>query len=372
MDDGAILQLFAPLYSDIKEEDEFYRKKPLLAHYTSLDALEKILTTNEIWFSNPLFMNDLEEVKFGILHGATVFKGSQVIREALKSELRHTKFTAALDHFISYFEREHLLDTYVFCLSEHTPENRDGLLSMWRGYGGNGRGAAIVFDTSKFDVVKGSPLIIAQVKYGSLEKRFSWFNRTAATFATILTQNHIPDEKIYLAANALFERVKAFALFTKHHGFKEENEWRVVYMSERDTGNKLRSMQHYLNGPRGVEPRLRFRVAPIEGLTAPDLSFNKIVAAILLGPSTSSPLAVRSVARMLEVIGKPELKNRLIASSIPFRPILAISNPDSTMRKQEGPLPTDDQRRSAGHRTRAGAGLGQGTLLDLAPRAGSH
>jgi hypothetical protein len=78
-------------------------------------------------------------------------------------------------------------------------------------------------------------------------------------------------------------------------------------------------MQHYLNGPRGVEPKLRYKVEPIEGVTSPDLSFNNILSSILLGPSTSSPLAFRSVERMLEVIGKPELKDRLIASTIPLR-----------------------------------------------------
>jgi hypothetical protein len=78
-------------------------------------------------------------------------------------------------------------------------------------------------------------------------------------------------------------------------------------------------MLHYLNGPRGVEPKFRFKVAPIDGLTAADLSLNKIIAALLLGPSTSSPLAARAVARMLDVIGKPELKDRLFASTIPLR-----------------------------------------------------
>lgn len=79
-------------------------------------------------------------------------------------------------------------------------------------------------------------------------------------------------------------------------------------------------MLHNQNGPRGVEPKPRFKIAPFDGVTAPDLSLQKIVAKILLGPSTLSPLAHRSVARMLEVIGKPELTDRLVASTIPLRP----------------------------------------------------
>jgi hypothetical protein len=75
-----------------------------------------------------------------------------------------------------------------------------------------------------------------------------------------------------------------------------------------------------MNGSRGVEPKLKLKFEPIEGITPPDFSLDKIVAGILLGPSTSSALAVRSVGRMLDLIGRPELKNRLVASSIPLRP----------------------------------------------------
>ena len=68
MDDSQISDLFAPLYEDISG-DEWVRRKPLLAHYTSIQTLEKIVQTSELWFSNPLFMNDLEEVRFGMLQG---------------------------------------------------------------------------------------------------------------------------------------------------------------------------------------------------------------------------------------------------------------------------------------------------------------
>jgi Protein of unknown function (DUF2971) len=320
MSDQEIIDFFKPLYEDIRKEDEFYNKKPFLAHYTSLDALESILKSNEIWFSNPLFMNDLEEVTFGFIHGATKIKNDDNIRAALRSESRQAIFTQALDYYINDFEEQFLLDTYVFCLSEHDPENRDGMLSMWRGYGGNGRGAALVFDMSKLEPIEDSPLVIMQVRYDSPEARFEWFADTASMFARILTENYISDEKLYVASHAIFQRLKLYALFTKHSGFKEEKEWRVVHMSDRDSDGRLKAMQSYLNGPRGVEPKLKFRLEPMEGVTGADFSLDKILASILLGPSTSHLLAFRSVQRMLDLIGKPELKQRLIASTIPLRP----------------------------------------------------
>jgi hypothetical protein len=319
MDDEAISTLFQVLYSDIPQEDQFYVAKPLLAHYTSLEALEKILQNNEIWFSNPLFMNDLEEVKFGVLNGVTVIKGSDKIRAALKSETRHRAFTEAVDYYISHFDEKHLLDTYVFCLSEHDPQNKDGMLSMWRGYGGNGKGAALVFDTARLSPVEDSPFVLARVHYGSSEERLLWFDRIASLFAKTLTENDIPDDKLYIPSHAILRRITLGALFMKHDGFKEEKEWRVVHMADRAREGKLKLMQHYLNGSRGVEPKLRFKFEPLADITPPDFSLDHVLASILLGPSTSSVLAVRSVERMLDLIGRSELKTKLIASSIPLR-----------------------------------------------------
>jgi hypothetical protein len=53
MDDAEVSQLFLPLWADLRPEDAFQNKKPLLAHYTTIQVLEKILTSNELWFSNP-------------------------------------------------------------------------------------------------------------------------------------------------------------------------------------------------------------------------------------------------------------------------------------------------------------------------------
>ena len=191
---------------------------------------------------------------------------------------------------------------------------------MWRGYGSNGNGAAIVFDTGQLRVVENAPLIIARVHYGSVEQRIAWLEGTLSKCARILRETDIPDDKLYLAAHALFERIKVFALFSKHRGFVEEREWRIVYARDRDQDNKLASMFHYWIGARGVEPKLRLKVAPIEGLTADDLSLAKLIERIILGPSLSSPLARTAVLRMLDRLGKPYLKEKVYASTIPLRP----------------------------------------------------
>lgn len=319
MDDDAIVRIFHPLWADLRPEDTFAAKRPLLAHYTTVQTLEKILANNEIWLSNPLFMNDIEEVRFGVIQGNEMVLARQELVDACKTPDRAQQFKNAFAHFFNQFANEHILDTYVFCLSDHQRDDDDGRLSMWRGYGANGNGVAIVFDTAQLTSLGSSPLIIAKVSYETNEARLAWLQSTMASFETLLASSNIPDEKLYLAAHALFERIKIFALFSKHRGFVEEQEWRVVYLPDRDREKKLHSMFHYWIGPRGVEPKLRFKVQPIAGFTADDLSLNKITDRIILGPSISSPLARASMHRMLDILTQSELKSKLRVSTIPFR-----------------------------------------------------
>jgi hypothetical protein len=320
-DDNIILELFQPLYADLRPENSFENKRPLLAHYTTVGALEKILAKDELWFSNPLFMNDFEEVRFGVLTGMGLIMNSDQIASACLKPERAQIFREALTYYFNEFNSKHVLDTYVFCLSEHAREDNDGLLSMWRGYGGNGNGVAIVFDASQFASIPTSPLIVAEVEYGTVEARRDWLLNLLAKFADIVRRSSIPDDKLHVAAFSLFERIKLFALFTKHWGFKEEKEWRVVYMPDRDKQKRLTPMFHYFVGNRGVELKLKFKVAHIDGVTQRDLSLTKITERIILGPSIASPTTYASVIRMFEVLGHPDLKSKLRTSNIPFRAI---------------------------------------------------
>ena len=321
MNDADVLQLFLPLYADLRPEDAFPNKRPLLAHYTTVQVLEKILTNNEVWFSNPLFMNDMEEVRFGVVQGNELVLNNQEIENACQTPERVQEFKRNFVYYFDQFANQHVLNTYVFCLSLHDKVDNDGLLSMWRGYGANGNGVAIVFDAAQFNLVEDSPLIVAEVTYATTEARMDWLKKLLSTFAKIISTSNIPLEKLHLAAYSLFERIKLFALFTKHRGFKEEAEWRVVYMPERDTEKKLQSMFHYSIGSRGIEPKLRFKIFPIKGVTGDDLSLNKITERIILGPSTSNPMAVATISRMLDVLNQPGLKSKLRGSTIPFRAI---------------------------------------------------
>jgi hypothetical protein len=321
MNNDEIWRKLLTLYDDLKSPDAFPAYRPLLAHYTSLSNLENILRNNEIWFSNPLVMNDLEEVRFGVVKGAELVKNSQPLVNSWETPARGKIFKDAFDSYYHEFENEHAFNTYVFCLSEHEQDDFDGPLSMWRGYGSNGNGAAIVFDTGEFEAIEPSPLVINRVHYGSTEERLKWLNDLIQRFVDIKKVLKLLDDQIYLSAYALFDRIKLYALFSKHSGFREEREWRVVYIPEWDHEKRFISMLSYAIGSKGAELKLKMKVAPIEGLSTREVSMEKIVKRIVLGPSVSSPLlAHAAILRMLERLSKASLKDRVRVSSIPFRP----------------------------------------------------
>ena len=55
-------ELYRNLYSDFFTIKTDRTEPLLLAHYTSIPIAEEILKNDQLWFSNPLYMNDLGEM----------------------------------------------------------------------------------------------------------------------------------------------------------------------------------------------------------------------------------------------------------------------------------------------------------------------
>ena len=318
--DQDFIGLFSSIFEQFGQTGHLGSQPPLLAHYTSIRNIESILSTDEVWFSNPLLMNDLQEMRFGLNQGSRLFSNAEFLKKAAGTDARAEILQKAFWSYYQNFDGQDAFDTYVFCLSEHDRSNTDGLLSMWRGYGQKGNGACLVFDAAKPTLIPESPLLIAKVSYGSDEDRLSQLQELLDQWAQILVKAALPDDKLYLASHCAFSAIKLFALTTKHKGFSEEAEWRVIYHPERDRPGALRDFFGYSIGEGGVEPKLKYPIGYIANVSAPDLALDRLLHKIILGPSLSSPLAKRSVQRMLEKIKKGHFVDRLHTSGIPLRP----------------------------------------------------
>jgi hypothetical protein len=320
LSDQEVAQRFEPLYRRFQHAERVQSEKPLLAHYTSLETAEKILETNELWFSNPLFMNDWEEMRFGINQGIMLLDRTSHVRTALKQDRRIQLFKQAFGHFFEQLDKVQLLDVYVFCLSEHKPNNDDGLLSMWRGYGGHGRGTALVFDTSNLRFVPGAPMYLCKVEYGNHEERTATLEELLRGWASIVEQTEISDQQIPIAAHNALSLFKFYGLTSKHVGFLEEQEWRIIYLADLDANKTLEPRFSYALGAQGVEPKLKFKFERHSAGSYPEHNLGDLLHKIVLGPSVSSPLAKMAFIRMLQKIGRQEYSNRVVASRIPLRP----------------------------------------------------
>jgi hypothetical protein len=291
---------------------------PLLAHYTSISTLERIARNDELWFSNPLYMNDVDELRFGMNLGLQAVRTHAELRRALPPDV----YNALLDAYgrlYGTFDSDSAFDVYVFSCSEHDQTiGDDGLLSMWRGYGGNGNGVAIVFDVSALPLPPESPLLLRKVQYLSHEESHAWMDGKLQRFAQLLNHLRVPPQQAAVAAAALFERIKLFALFTKHRGFHEEREWRLVYLRERDHDERMVHLLHYAIGHRGIEPKLRFTPAALGSAQEPAPPLQELIRRIILGPMSATPLVMRSVVRMLE-INRPAMADRVARSTTPYR-----------------------------------------------------
>jgi hypothetical protein len=301
------------------------RRHGLLAHYTSVSIIEQILRTNQVWLSNPLYMNDLQEMREGIRLAFHEFPVAA--RRAGGSENRTQRLIQAFNHYVAYLESETSLDTYVFCLCTHDP-NTDGLLSMWREYGSRGNGAALVFNIERVNFAPNNPLIIAPVVYANSQERQKQLRVHLNAWVTITQSLNLEDDHLWVAALAAFIFTKVIALTTKHHGFSEEREVRVIYIPEYDPRGFLKPCLDYHIGPRGLEPKLKYvfgRSYPsTDGRNPPDeirphAHITDLLEFILLGPTISSRLAQKSFERMLERIELQSFSDRVFTSAIPLR-----------------------------------------------------
>jgi hypothetical protein len=278
-----------------------------------------VLEGNQLWFSNPLLMNDLQEVRWGVLEGTRLALTDEGIAAACNSQEMLKLLQEFIERYLSEFEGDHALDTYIFCFCRHEPNDFDGLLSMWRGYGNQAGGVAVVLDTEKLAGEGDSTLALARVWYGSDEERIAWLTASFQRFAALLRETNPPDELLYIAAWALFERIKLFAIFSKHNGFSEEQEWRAAYLPWRDTEQVYQAHFGYQVTPSGVHPKLKLPIDLIPLEDGTECTLEKIVDRIILGPTVSSPLAAASLKRMLDLRHRPDLKQFVHASGIPFR-----------------------------------------------------
>lgn len=217
----------------VKSVEECY---PELWHYTTVQGLHGILTSQQLWATNISFLNDSEEfIGFFDRRLLSIFK--EGVRQcglefSEDNSLSIDDFsTCMVDAIRSASIR---LAVYVTSFCKPTAStNQDGLLSQWRGYGVDG-GYALVFDSQKIREL----LSEEQKRYFYVSSTWGDVDYFDGEVDKIYKETAVWEQAIREAAadmfvardpsigEKLYGPVISLATRHKHRGFSEEAEVR--------------------------------------------------------------------------------------------------------------------------------------------------
>ena len=221
----------------------------LFYHYTNHQGMLGIINSSSFWATDSFYLNDSSEGSFGKVVLEDAINKEINIQFKLKEEIDYARELIDIQYDIIKNNR---IRTYIvsFC------ENGD-LLSQWRGYaGGSGvsLGLSKQFFTTATDKVgyPESPVrwefykvfygedakLVAQNLAGIIIKEIKFLLSITGTDIT-KTNNW----EIFPSLNTLINIYDRFIASSKHGGFAEECEWRLVGVEKSIPDIKLRTSE---------------------------------------------------------------------------------------------------------------------------------
>jgi hypothetical protein len=327
MPEEELLERLAPVFSPYtaRKTGEARDNAQRFVHYTSCEAALSIIEHNSIWLRNATLMNDFSEIQHGLgcLRSYWQDARGDKLREAI-SAINPEGVDALVKAFDSNVFSL-LNDTYIISLSEHDPtEDQFGRLSMWRAYGRK-TGAALVLNNGPIlSPTSAISAVTIPVMYANLDEFADHMDQIADKLteeADLLreleaAQHHLHGDSMISAS---MEQVFRFAcVSTKHPGFREEREWRVVYQPAVNATHpeRISPATCTLNDiPQNIH-KLIFQNYPDEGFVGATLP--EILNRVIIGP-TAHPYVV--FTRMFDALQAKGVStdNLLINSHIPLR-----------------------------------------------------
>lgn len=291
-------------------------------HYTSALVGLDILRKKEVWLRNSQVMNDFSEVHHGERCLEAVWS-DDALSERLRQVLDNVQ-AGLLDRvresyasWVQVRERE----TFLISMSEHgdlasaIDEDRYGRLSMWRAYGGDANVALVLNNSAFLSPSDALPAYTSPVLYAEPDA----FMRRFRDFVASLENNMAYLEELGADAvlSSVFYAFHDAALSTKHPGFAEEREWRIIYSPFLFGSDRSHAEVETVAGVPQKVFKLPLRDYPEEGLRgAEPLS---LIDRIIIGPS-KFPQSIREAYILeLQSLGDPQPERRIVVSEIPIR-----------------------------------------------------
>ncbi len=201
-------------------------------------------------------------------------------------------------------------------LSEHLDaEDSFGRLSMWRA----------------FSETTGIALVLNNAPFFSLSNALKVYTSPVAYLDDEAFQQELIKVADGIKANAdfvqaqgreaviayIFNAFKLAALCTKHPGFQEEKEWRVIYTPTMEKSSHLAKEIEVIGGTPQPVYKIPLRNVPEEDLIGVEIP--ELLERIIIGP-TEYPSAMREAFEtLLADAGVDDPVNRIRVSDIPLR-----------------------------------------------------
>lgn len=316
MDEGARrrFSIFSP-YATSRAE-RITRDNGRFVYYTTADTAVSIISTAQVWMRRTAVMNDYLEVEHGITEVCAAY--ASAAGKQFKSEVDKifpNLMTEIENNFNSWSPT--LRDqTFITCVSEHdSSEDRTGRLSMWRAYGGT-CGVAIVFKSDAFfretNELGAWSSPVAYFRRTEVELEFNCISTAVAVNADFLRQQGRDAVR-----QSIFNMFMFAALCTKHPGFLEEREWRIVACPRIFGLGLLREDVHSVRGVPQRVLKLPLKDEPTLGVTG--LSIPTLLDRVIIGPCEHPQVIREALCIQLRAAGVADPEAVVLASDIPLR-----------------------------------------------------
>ena len=309
-----LMNIFHPYAMD--KMNELQENNTRLVQYTSAKAAMEILKTKTYWMRKTSCMNDFMEVKQGLDCFYEVYRGEtgQKLQAILNSIFGG--ITDFIENLFRDWDPVLQNNAYISCFSEHPDtEDMNGRLSMWRAYS-ESTGVALVFNNEPFlGVFAQMQVDFSPVAYlGNVNFRIE--------FEKVV--NKIEENRDFLRSLGremvifyVFNAFKFAVLCTKHPGFYEENEWRLIYTPTAKKQDRLKNDIEVLRGTPQPVYKIPLENFPEEGLVR--IEIPEILDRVLIGP-TEYPAAIREAfVTLLTDAEVEDPADRVWVTGIPLR-----------------------------------------------------
>jgi hypothetical protein len=285
-------------------------------HYTNANAAMNILRTKTVWMRNSSCMSDFSEVTYGLERLWKTYRDTEAGKQfrAVLNQI-FAGFSEEIEKLFNDWTPQFLGNTYLYCLSEHQDdEDEHGRLSMWRAYGETTGVALVIKNSVLLDPADGLGAYSSPVAYlddRQFEERFAQIVHNIGSETKLLQDQGRED-----IVNRIFHMLRFAAVSTKHPGFAEEKEWRVLFGPALQVSRWITNEVTVL---RGI-PQLIYKL-PLENIAEVNLvaGIPDLLDRIIIGP-TEFPVALcAAFQQLLTDAGVKDADKKISVSRIPLR-----------------------------------------------------